>query len=94
MIPYTIIKEANPDRVKGSATGAMNFLTFSVTAVVGPIFSNHFAKTWGTAVDHAAHLRHTHLFWISIVVLSLVLTMFLKETGGGERGGNISPASV
>ena len=26
MIPYSIIKEVNPDRVKGSATGAMNFL--------------------------------------------------------------------
>jgi MFS family permease len=28
MIPYSIIKEVNPDHVKGSATGAMNFLTF------------------------------------------------------------------
>jgi hypothetical protein len=25
MIPYSIIKEVNPDHAKGSATGAMNF---------------------------------------------------------------------
>ena len=36
MIPYTIIKEVNPDEVKGSATGAINFLTFAVTAAIGP----------------------------------------------------------
>src|SRR5216684_9033753 len=29
MIPYSMIKEVNPDNVKGSATGAMNFLVFS-----------------------------------------------------------------
>ena len=32
MIPYTMIKEANPDNVKGSATGAMNFLVFSLVS--------------------------------------------------------------
>jgi MFS family permease len=33
MIPYSIIKEANPDEVKGSATGAQNFLVFGISAV-------------------------------------------------------------
>ena len=81
MIPYSIIKEVNPDRVKGSATGAMNFLTFSVTAVLGPIFASYFGKSLGTTLDHAMHLHHTHLFWISIIGLALILTLFLKETG-------------
>ena len=81
MIPYSIIKEVNPDRVKGSATGAMNFLTFSVTAVLGPIFARYFGKSLGTTLDHAMHLHHTHLFWISIIGLALTLTLFLKETG-------------
>jgi MFS family permease len=81
MIPYSIIKEVNPDRVKGSATGAMNFLTFSVTAVLGPIFARYFGKALGTTLDHAMHLHNTHLFWISIVALALILTLFLKETG-------------
>ncbi len=81
MIPYSIIKEVNPDRVKGSATGAMNFLTFSVTAILGPIFAGYFGKSLGTTLDHAMHLRHTHFFWIAILVLALILTLFLKETG-------------
>jgi predicted MFS family arabinose efflux permease len=85
MIPYSIIKEVNPDRVKGSATGAMNFLTFSVTALLGPLFARYFGKSLATTLDHAMHLRHTHLFWISIIVLALVLTLFLKETGGEPR---------
>ena len=44
MIPYTIVKEVNPDEVKGSATGAINFLTFGVTALVGPIFADLFGR--------------------------------------------------
>ena len=44
MIPYTIIKEVNPDEVKGSATGAINFLTFGVTALIGPIFADLLGK--------------------------------------------------
>jgi MFS family permease len=87
MIPYSIIKEVNPDRVKGSATGAMNFLTFSVTAVLGPIFASYFGKSLGTTLDHAMHLRHTHLFWISIIALALILTTLLKETGTAVLGG-------
>src|SRR5262249_6759962 len=39
MIPYSVIKEVNPDNVKGSATGAINFLVFGITAIIGPIFA-------------------------------------------------------
>jgi MFS family permease len=81
MIPYSIIKEVNPDRVKGSATGAMNFLTFSVTAVLGPVFASYFGKALGTTLDHAMHLHNTHLFWLAIIAFALILTFFLKETG-------------
>ena len=37
MIPYTIIKEANRPEHKGTATGVINFLNFSVTALLGPV---------------------------------------------------------
>ena len=43
--PLSIIKEANPDKVKGSATGAINFIVFGVTALIGPVFASLFAKT-------------------------------------------------
>ena len=36
MIPYSIIKEVNPDDVEGSATGAINFLVFVMSAFAGP----------------------------------------------------------
>jgi hypothetical protein len=38
MIPYAIIKEVNPDTVKGSATGAINFLVFVMSAFAAPAF--------------------------------------------------------
>ena len=36
MIPYSMIKEVNPDEVKGSATGAMNFIVFVMSAFGAP----------------------------------------------------------
>jgi len=82
MIPYTIIKEVNPDEVKGSATGAINFLTFAVTAGIGPIFAGRFGKTLGAqTVDVASHFRHAGFFWIGILIAALVVGSMLRETG-------------
>ena len=93
MIPYSIIKEVNPDRVKGSATGAMNFLTFSVTAILGPVFATYFGKALATTLDHAMHLHNTHLFWIAIIGLALILTFFLKETGAAAGAPALAKTS-
>jgi MFS family permease len=82
MIPYTIIKEVNPDEVKGSATGAINFLTFAVTAAIGPIFAERFGKTLGAqTVDAGLHFRQAGLFWISVLIAALVVGSMLRETG-------------
>ena len=82
MIPYTIIKEANPDNVKGSATGAINFITFSVTALVGPVFASKLGKTVGsTGIDPQHHFFQSTLFWVLILVGALLVSLFLKETG-------------
>jgi MFS family permease len=87
MIPYTIIKEVNPDEVKGSATGAINFLTFGVTAGIGPIFAERFGKTLGAqSVDAASHFRQAGLFWIGILIAALVVGSMLRETGRVTRG--------
>jgi MFS family permease len=94
MIPYTIIKEVNPDRVKGSAIGAMNFLTFATTAVIGPIFAGNFGKTLGTTADRVEHLRQTNQFWICVVVFALLLTALLRETGvAPKRSPGLSPGT-
>jgi MFS family permease len=87
MIPYTIIKEVNPDSVKGSATGAINFLTFSVTALVGPIFAIRFGKTLGSSEDMATHFRQAGLFWIVLIALALLVSLLLKETGRPKTAG-------
>jgi MFS family permease len=82
MIPYTIIKEVNPDEVKGSATGAINFLTFGVTALIGPIFAGQFGKTLGAQnIDATAHFQHAGLFWIVLLIAALAVGSMLKETG-------------
>ena len=82
MIPYTIIKEVNPDEVKGSAVGAINFLTFAVTAAIGPIFAGQFGKTLGAQdVDPALHFQHAGTFWIMVLIAALVVGALLKETG-------------
>jgi MFS family permease len=92
MIPYSIIKEVNPDNVKGSATGAMNFLTFSVTAVLGPIFAHSFGKTLGGSLDRATHLRHSFFFWFAIIVVAMVVTFALQETGAAAQRKRVESA--
>lgn len=82
MIPYTIIKEVNPDNVKGSATGAINFITFSVTALLGPVFSKHIGKTIGSpAIAPEMHFFKSGLFWVGVIALALLVSFALRETG-------------
>jgi len=85
MIPYTIIKEANPDNVKGSATGAINFLTFSVTAILGPIFSTRYGKTLAVTADHIVHFKQAGIFLLAITTLALIVSILVKETGSASR---------
>jgi MFS family permease len=87
MIPYTIIKEVNPDEVKGSAVGAINFLTFAVTAAIGPFFAGRFGGSLGSATaEPAAHFRGAGLFWALVIAAALVASFFLRETGKNAKG--------
>lgn len=80
MIPYSVIKEANPDYVKGSATGAINFITFGVTTLLNPIFSRWFGKSLGIEPGNI-HFQHSVLFWIAGIVLAIFISLLLRETG-------------
>jgi MFS family permease len=92
MIPYSIIKEVNPDHVKGSATGAMNFLTFGVTALVGPLFGRWFGQSLATAPDPVAHFRAAGLFWLVGIGLAIIGSLFLRETGHKKAPQMAAPA--
>jgi MFS family permease len=84
MIPYTMIKEANPDEVKGSATGGINFITFGVTSLIAPVFALYFGKTLGATPDIEAHFRSSGLFLLAVILLALALSFVIRETGKGR----------
>jgi MFS family permease len=81
MIPYSIIKEVNPDNVKGSATGGINFLVFGITAFIGPLFANHVGKGVGIAPNLTSNFQKGGLFWIACCAAAIVVSFFLRETG-------------
>jgi len=81
MIPYSVIKEANPDEVKGSATGVQNFLTFGVTSLLSPVFAHLYGNKLPEITDKLGHFQQSIWFWIIGVGVAIVLTLLLKETG-------------
>lgn len=88
MIPYSVIKEANPDYVKGSATGAINFITFGVTTLLSPVFSSWFGESLGKVTSGDLHFQHSILFWIGGIVLAIIISLMLKETGSKVQINN------
>jgi hypothetical protein len=86
MIPYTVIKEANPPQLGGSATGVINFINFTFSALLGPVFGARLVRsaedTDATALAHYQAGFKPLLFGIAG---ALILTCFLKETGSATR---------
>jgi MFS family permease len=81
MLPYTVIKEVNPDNVKGSASGAINFLVFTFSALLTPVYGKllaHFAH--GGPMDLPV-FRAAGTWLLGGIVLAMVLAMFMRETG-------------
>ena len=85
MLPYTIIKESNPDEVKGCATGVLNFINFGIAAVVGPVFARHFAQATAGSGTPFDRFHNAGLFWIAVIVIATVASVFLRETGRCAR---------
>lgn len=81
MIPYAMIKEANPDNVKGSATGAMNFLVFSCSALLAPVFGYVLMRLANGAPLSADTFAQANYLWLGAILLALALTIVLRETG-------------
>jgi len=88
MLPYTVIKEANPPQYGGTATGVVNFLNFTFSALLGPVFGWILQSVSGGASRMALeHFQTTFAPLLFGVALAIVLTLFLRETGpaAGEK---------
>jgi MFS family permease len=86
MLPYTIIKEANPPAVSGTATGVVNFLNFTFSALLGPVAGWILVAVSGGADRMTAeHYQTAFEPLLYGVGLAIVLTLLLRETGPAAR---------
>jgi MFS family permease len=90
MIPYTIIKEVNPDNVKGSATGAINFVVFAISALIAPAYGWLLTNLSGGAALTLGVFQDAGWAGIGGIVLAIVLACFLRETGRANRPGGLA----
>jgi MFS family permease len=85
MIPYTVIKEANRPEHSGTATGVVNFINFSFSALLGPVFGSLLMKASGGGARELGHYQETFQPLLYGVALAFVLTLFLRETGPAAK---------
>lgn len=82
MLTYTVIKEANPSQYSGTATGVVNFLNFTFSALLGPVFGRILMKVSAQAPQmELAHYQTAFLPLLFGVALAIIFTFLLRETG-------------
>jgi MFS family permease len=95
MLPYTVIKEANPPELGGTATGVINFLNFTFSALLIPVFGWILASLSGGAermqLEHYQAAFEPLLYGVGLAIL---LTLFLRETGPAVRRTDPAIASA
>jgi MFS family permease len=85
MIPYTVIKEANRPEHGGTATGVINFINFSLSALLGPAFGSLLVHL---SAGGERGLEHYQLTFTPLVVgvgLAILFAFLLRETGPAAR---------
>jgi MFS family permease len=86
MLPYTIIKEVNPPEMSGTATGVINFLNFTFSALLIPVFGWILTQVSGGAKTmKLEHYQDTFEPLLYGVAVAVILTFFLKETGKAAK---------
>ncbi|WP_376984922.1 MFS transporter [Bosea sp. R86505] len=84
MIPYTIIKEVNADEVKGSATGAINFLVFTLSALMAPAYGWVLLELSAGGVLGIEVFQKAGGIGVAGIVLAIILSLFIRETGSAK----------
>ena len=85
MLPYSIIKEANPPHLSGTATGVINFLNFTFSALLGPVFGWLIVRVANGAQMELVHYQKAFMPLLLGVAIAIVLALLLKETGTAVR---------
>lgn len=85
MIPYSIIKEVNADNVKGSATGAINFLVFTFSALLTPVFGYLLARMAMGGALTLPIFQAAGAWLLGGIVLAIGLALLILETGPKGR---------
>lgn len=86
MLPYTVIREANPPQFGGTATGVINFLNFTFSALLGPAFAGALQRASGGAAQlERGHFQTAFAPMLYGVALAILLALLLKETGSAAR---------
>ena len=86
MLPYTVIKEANRPEFAGTATGVVNFLNFTFSALLGPVFGWILQRVSGGASQMT--LEHYQTGFAPLlygVAIAIALSFLLRETGPAAR---------
>jgi MFS family permease len=82
MLTYTVIKEANPPQFAGTATGVVNFLNFTFSALLGPVFGWILLRVSGGAAPmELGHYQAAFVPLLYGVGLAIIFALLLKETG-------------
>jgi MFS family permease len=86
MLPYSVIKEANPPHLGGSATGVINFINFTFSALLGPVFGSRLVQSPDSdATTALAQYQAGFQPLLFGILAAVILTLFLRETGPAAR---------
>jgi MFS family permease len=87
MIPYTVGKEANRPELAGTATGVLNFVNFSISALLGPLLGARLMRATGGGAAELGHYQFAFAPLAAGVTAALLLSLLLPETGAAARAG-------